>query len=257
MELTSAQNTFLKSVRRAATTGRATEDGLVVVEGPHLLEESLRSFWSVEKILTTANGFERYGELLRTLKAEIVRVSGRAFAAVASTETAQEIMALLRPHAWSLNEIWQGRALLVALDAIQDPGNAGTIVRSAEAFGATGVIFLEGCVRIANGKFLRASAGSIFRLPFAEGINSKTFIREAAQNRIQTYALTATGQMLISEVDLSRSCCLITGNEGAGVSKDMLAQAQSVSIPTVRVESLNAAVACSLALFEAYKQRSV
>jgi len=229
----------------------------VVAEGPHLLEEALRSFWSVEKILTTANGFERYRELLRASKAEIVRVSGRAFAAVASTETAQEVLVLLRPRVWSPTEVWQGRALLVALDAIQDPGNAGTIIRSAEAFGATGVIFLQGSVRIANGKFLRASAGSIFRLPFVEGINSKNFIREATQNRIQTYALTATGQMLISEVDLSRSCCLITGNEGAGISKDLLAQAQSVSIPTLRVESLNAAVACSLALFEAYKQRAV
>ncbi|MBV8709851.1 MAG: RNA methyltransferase [Acidobacteriaceae bacterium] len=257
MELTSAQNTFLKSVRRAAATGRTTEDGLVVAEGPHLLEEALRSFWSVEKILTTANGFERYRELLRASKAEIVRVSGRAFAAVASTETAQEVLALLRPRAWSPSEIWQAQALLVALEAVHDPGNAGTIVRSAEAFGATGVIFLQGCVRVANGKFLRASAGSIFRLPFVEEINSKNFIREATQNRIQTYALTATGQMLISEVDLSRSCCLITGNEGAGISKDLLAQAQSVSIPTLRVESLNAAVACSLALFEAYKQRAV
>jgi TrmH family RNA methyltransferase len=177
---------------------------------------------------------------------------------VASTETAQEVLALLRPKAWSPSEVWQGeRALLVVLDAIQDPGNAGTVVRSAEAFGATGIIFLQGCVRVTNGKFLRAAAGSIFRIPFVEEINSKEFIRKATQNRIKTYALTATGQMLISEVDLSRACCIITGNEGAGVSKDMLAQAQSVFIPTLRVESLNAAVACSLALFEAYKQRAI
>ena len=257
MELASAQNPFLKSIRRAATNGRLTEDGLIVAEGPHLLQEALHSSWNVEKVLTTANGFERYRELLQAAKVEIVRVSSRAFAATAATETAQEVLTLLRPREWSGNEVWRQPALLVALDTIQDPGNAGTAVRSAEAFGATGIIFLQGCVRVANGKFLRASAGSIFRLPFLEGVNAADFIRQAAQNRIKTYALTTTGRMMITEADLSRSCCLITGNEGAGISEDVLAQAQSVFIPTLRVESLNAAVACSLALFEAYKQRTL
>jgi RNA methyltransferase, TrmH family len=257
MELASAQNTFLKSVRRAAKTGKLTEDGLVVAEGPHLLQEALHSSWSVEKILTTANGLDRYRELLQAAKAEVIRVSSRAFAATASTETAQEVLALLRPREWSEVEVWRQPALLVALDAIQDPGNAGTVVRSAEAFGATGIIFLQGCVRVPNGKFLRASAGSIFRLPFLENVPAKDFIRQAAQNRITTYALTAIGKMMITEADLSRPCCLITGNEGSGVSNEVLAQAQGLSIPTSKVESLNAAVACSLALFEAYKQRTL
>jgi RNA methyltransferase, TrmH family len=255
MELASAQNAFLKSIRRAATTGRLTEDGLIVAEGPHLLQEALSSSWSVEKVLTTANGFERYRELLQAAKVEIVRVSSRAFATTASTETAQEVLALLRPREWSGDEVWRQPALLVALDSVQDPGNAGTVVRSAEAFGATGIVFLQGCVRVPNGKFLRASAGSIFRLPYLEGVNAADFIRQAVQNRIRTYALTATGKMMVTEANLSRSCCLITGNEGAGVSEDVLIQAQSVFIPMLRVESLNAAVACSLALFEAYKQR--
>ncbi len=256
MELVSSGNSFLQSIRHAANAGRATEDGSVVAEGPHLLGEALRSFWSVEKILITAAGLERYRDLLHASRAEIIRVSSRAFATVAATETAQEVLALLRPRAWSSQEVWRQPALLVALDAIQDPGNAGTVVRSAEAFGATGVIFLQGCVRVPNGKFLRASAGSIFRLPFSEGISSQDFIQQAMENRIATYALTATSKMLITQTDLSRSCCLITGNEGAGVSKHVLAQAQPVSIPTLKVESLNAAVACSLALFEAYKQRT-
>ncbi len=257
MELESTQNAFLKSVRRAAANGKATEDGLVVAEGPHLLQEALRSSWSVEKILTTANGLERYRELLHVARAEIIKVSSRAFAATASTETAQEILTLLRPREWSEDEVWGQPALLIALDALQDPGNAGTIVRSAEAFGATGVIFLAGCVRVSNGKFLRASAGSIFRLPFLEEIRAENLIRQAAQNRIRKYALTASGRTMLTEADLSCSCCLITGNEGAGLSEELLAQAQPVSIPMSKVESLNAAVACSLALFEAYKQRTL
>ena len=257
MELGSTQNAFLKSVRRAAASGKMTEDGLIVAEGPHLLQEALRSSWSVEKILTTANGLERYRELLYSSRVEIIRVSSRVFAATASTETAQEVLTLLRPREWSGDEVWRQPALLVALDALQDPGNAGTIVRSAEAFGATGVIFLAGCVRVSNGKFLRASAGSIFRLPFLEEIHAENLIRQAAQKRIRKYALTAAGRTMSTEADLSGSCCLITGNEGAGLSEELLAQAQPVSIPMSKVESLNAAVACSLALFEAYKQRTL
>jgi TrmH family RNA methyltransferase len=256
MELASTQNAFLKGVRRAAASGKPTEDGLIVAEGPHLLQEALRSSWSVEKVLTTTNGLEQYREFFQGLNAEIVRVSSRAFVATASTENAQEVLTLLRRREWSGSEVWRQSALLVALDAIQDPGNAGTIIRSAEAFGATGIIFLRGCVRVANGKFLRASAGSIFRLPFLEEIRAESLIRQAAQNRIQLYALTASGKIRITEADLSRSCCLTVGNEGAGLSEELLAQAQSVSIPMREVESLNVAVACSLALFEAYKQRS-
>ena len=258
MELASVQNTFLKNVRRATAGGRPTEDGLITAEGPHLLQEALRSAWSVEKVLTTADGLERYQEILHGLKAEIVKVSSRAFAATAATEHAQEVLTLLRPPRWSEDDVWQRQpALLIALDAIQDPGNAGTVVRSAEAFGATGVLFLRGCVRVSNGKFLRASAGSIFRLPFLEEVRAETLIRQAARNRIKLYGLTASGKIRITEVDLSRSCCLLIGNEGAGLSEELLAPAQSVSIPMLKVESLNAAVACSLALFEAYKQRTL
>ena len=108
-----------------------------------------------------------------------------------------------------------------------------------------------------NGKFLRASAGSIFRLPFLEELRTENLIRQAAQNRIKLYALTASSKVRITEADLSRSCCLLVGNEGAGLSEELLAKAQPVSIPMSKVESLNAAVACSLALFEAYKQRTL
>lgn len=231
------------------------EDGLIVAEGPHLLQEALRSSWSVAKILTTPIGTQRYQELLRASRAEVVQVSSRAFASAASTETTQEIIALLRPRAWRFRDLLQNPALLVGLDAVQDPGNAGTAVRSAEAFGATGIVLLQGCVRPANGKFLRAAAGSLFRVPFLEGISAAEFIQQAAENRINIYALSATAEVRITEADFKGPCCLVTGNEGSGVSEGVLAQAQPLCIPTMEVESLNAAVACSLALFEAYRQR--
>jgi TrmH family RNA methyltransferase len=233
------------------------DEGWIVIEGPHLLGEIAGSRWKLGTVITTPAGRERYGTLLACLNAQPLEVAARAFGQTASTETAQEILALARPPADGWNDMTRTSeaGLLVALDGMQDPGNAGTIVRSAEAFGATGVILLEGSVRISNGKFLRATAGSVFRLPIASGIEKKEFVAKMANAGINLYALTANGEMSLDQADLRSPCALIVGSEGSGVSPELLALAKNVSIPTKRVESLNAAVACSLALFEAARQR--
>ncbi len=255
MQLTSTKNPVLQSIRRAASAGRPTEAGLVVIEGPHLLEEALRSEWRIEQVFLTAQAQERHSQLLRSVHAEITEVSERAFAATASTETPQELLALLRPRSWVWKDLFGPSALVVALDGIQDPGNAGTIVRSAEAFGATGVVFLRGCARVANGKLLRASAGSIFRVPFLESITAADLIQQARLQSVPLYALTMRAPAALEDIDLAPRCVLVAGSEGAGVSGELLGAAQAISIPTTKVESLNAAIACSIALFEAQRQR--
>jgi TrmH family RNA methyltransferase len=145
--------------------------------------------------------------------------------------------------------------LVVVLDGVQDPGNAGTIVRSAEAFGAGGIVLLEGSVRVANGKFLRAAAGSIFRLPFLEAVERVEFIKRARSLGLTLYALAARGETSLQEADLRIPCALVVGGEGSGVSPELLAAGTVLSIPARKVESLNAAVAASIALFEAARQR--
>jgi len=256
MQLSSPKNPFLQIVRRAVKTGRPTETGLVAIEGPHLVAESLRgtSRWSLEQILTTTAGRERYADLLRNAPAEIIEVSAKAFQSVAGTGTSQEILALLRPKTWLWEEVTGAAGVVVVLDGIQDPGNAGTIVRSAEAFDAAGVVFLEGCARVANGKLLRATAGSIFRIPFLEGIGRKD-LAEMTRRQLRLYALAADGRVPVTQADFGRPCALAVGSEGSGVSDEVLAFAQTVAVPSVKVDSLNAAVACSIALFEAAKQR--
>ena len=255
MQLSSAKNPRLQSIRRAAAAGRATEDGLIAAEGPHLIEEAMRGQWPIEQIFVTAAGRERYGHLLRAADCEIVDVSPRAFASTAATESTQEILALVRPREWRWAELSaRPEALVVVLDGIQDPGNAGTIVRSAEAFGATGVVFLRGSVRVANGKFLRASAGSIFRLPFLETITAHELISHIQASEWNLYALDPSAGVSLDEIDWRASCALVAGSEGAGVSGEVLSRAERVRIPA-NVESLNAGVACSIALFQARTQR--
>ncbi|MGH9694535.1 MAG: TrmH family RNA methyltransferase [Bryobacteraceae bacterium] len=255
MHLTSAKNPFLESVRRAAAAGRPMEDGSLVIEGPHLVAEALRGGCTLRRVVTTAQGRERYAKLLERLQVEITEVSSRAFAATASTETAQEILALAgwRPASW--RKIAGPQALVVALDGIQDPGNAGTIVRSAEAFGASGVVLLEGTVRVANGKFLRATAGSIFRLPVLEAVKRVEFLEQARASGLALYALSARGGTSLPAADLCIPSTLIVGGEGSGVSAQLFAASTALSVPARNVESLNAAVACSIALFETARQR--
>jgi RNA methyltransferase, TrmH family len=255
MQITSTKNPVLQAIRRAGAAGRPTEDGLIVAEGPHLVEEALDSEWHIEQVFATARARARHSDLFLKLDAEIVDVSERAFASTAATETTQEILALLRPRNWSWKDLLGGRALAVVLDGIQDPGNAGSIVRSAEAFGATGVVFLKGCVRVANGKLLRAAAGSMFRVPFLEAVGIDEFLQQVRLDGVSLFALTRRASTTPDDADLQSRCALAVGSEGAGMSPELLSAAQTVSIATVKVESLNAATACAIALFEAHRQR--
>jgi len=256
MQLTSTKNPLLRSIRGAAAAGRPTEDGLIVAEGPHLLEEALSGEWQIEQVFATPGALNRHADLLSRIDAEIREISARAFESVAATEASQELLALLRPRAWNWAELVAGRALVVALDAMQDPGNAGTIVRSAEAFGATGVILLQGSVRVANGKFLRATAGSIFRMPFVESWEANEFIKQAQRRHLGLYALVPAAGTILAENDFRQPCALAVGSEAHGISLELARHMRPISIPTGKVESLNAAIACSIALFEAQKQRS-
>ena len=255
MRLTSLQNPLLKSVRRAAGRGKPTEEGFYVAEGPHLLAEALRGTWHLEKILGTESGFEKHKALLDQADAEQVEITSEALSAIADTETSQELLTLLRPREWSWDELLGSSALVVVLDGIQDPGNAGTIVRSAEAFGATGVVFLKGSVHVSNPKFLRAAAGSIFRMPFLEAMETGGFLESAKSSGLRVRALSPTGRKELADANLREPVALAVGSEGLGLSSGIKEASEPLTIPTRNVESLNAAVSVSIALFEAFGQR--
>ena len=113
----------------------------------------------------------------------------RCSQSLAATETSQGVIALVQPPAWKLEQICsRAQPLVVVLDGLQDPGNAGTIVRAAEAFGATGVVFLKGTVSPHNPKTLRASAGSLFRVPFVHGVDAARRVAALQQNGVDVYA---------------------------------------------------------------------
>lgn len=244
MDSLSDKNPLLKQIRRAVSRGTLTEDGYAVAEGTHLLQEARAAGREIGAILAAESAASRFPE---------VRViSDKAFREIASTETPQGVVALVRPAEWSLENMLTKEALLVVLDGIQDPGNAGAVVRAAEAFDASGVIFLKGTVNPYNPKCLRGSAGSAFRVPLISGIGAVEFLEQVS---LPLYAAMPRAARLASDADFASPCALVIGSEGHGVSPDIQTRAVTVRIPTSGVESLNAAVAAGILLYEARRQR--
>ncbi len=215
-----------------------------MAEGFHLLEEALRSQCEVA-VLLLAESVETALRGTRT-----VVLPDRLFQTLSTTVTSQGAIALVRPPAWTVDDVFRGTSLVVVLDGLQDPGNAGAIARAAEAFGATGLMFLKGAVSPLHPKTLRASAGSLFRIPFVTGAIFPQRVRPYA-------AMPFTGsERLAGDVDFTRPCAIVIGGEGRGVSPELLAISEPIAIPTLAVESLNAAVAAAILLYEARKQRT-
>jgi len=256
--LLSEKNPLLKEVRRAASRGELTSDGLAVAEGFHLLEEALGSRCEIPMVIAAENVLATVATHLRGLKrTRVVSVSEAMFAKLATTESPQGVIALVRPPQWTLDQLVRGKPLVVVLDAVQDPGNAGAMVRTAEAFGATGVALLKGSVSPYNPKCLRASAGSMFRLPVAAGIDESLLAAALEQKRVALYAALPRAERSISQADFTGACAIVIGSEAHGVSKKIEKKAIGVRIPTSGVESLNAAVAAGVLLYEAQRQRAL
>jgi TrmH family RNA methyltransferase len=257
----SKDNARLKELRKALAAAGRSAQGRVGIEGPHLLEEALRAGLRVTTIFV-AQGAER---LLETLpvpqETEILRLPAKLLDSALATETPQPIAALVEPPDWSWPHILdarrKGATLIVVLAGIQDPGNLGTILRSAEAFGADGVVSLPGTVSAWNPKAVRASAGSVFRVPLL-AVSERECLEELQEAGVKILATTVHAAQPAELVDLAGPVALIIGNEGNGVADELAAKADArITIPCPGpVESLNAAVAASVLLYEAARQRA-
>ncbi len=257
--ITSAANPLLKDVRRAISRGALTEQGWCVAETFHLLEEALCSECEVKMVLASESALPATETQVRRRPVKISVLPDALFNSIAGTETSQGVIALVKPPEWKLEQFFGAATLLVVLDGLQDPGNAGTIVRAAEAFGTTGILFLKGTVSPYNPKTLRASAGSLFRVPFVHGVDAVLARTTLRHNQVELFAGVPAGFRKLARplaaVDLTGRCGLIIGSEAHGVSGELRAAAIDVTIPTVGVESLNAAVAAGILLYEARRQR--
>ncbi|MBK5293272.1 MAG: RNA methyltransferase [Acidobacteriia bacterium] len=256
--VTSPKNPLLRQLRRAAARGTLTEDGCCVAESFHLLEEAIRSDCPIPAVLCSSSVRSTVEAHVRGLKqVRVFVLPDDLFAEVSVTEASQGVIALVKPPCWTMDHLFRGRAMVVVLDGLQDPGNLGAILRAAEAFGATGALLLKGTVSPFNPKALRASAGSIFRLPLVSGVESAMARAALAQHRLDIYAATAKASKTLNDIDLSRRLALVIGSEAHGISQKLSAAAMDFRIVTTGVESLNAAMAAAVILHEASRQRII
>jgi TrmH family RNA methyltransferase len=258
----SKQNSRLKELRRAlAHPGRGSQ-GLAGIEGPHLVEEALRARLRVKTVFLRLDNKEIVGvrDADKHGIEEVLFVLPDVFDSIVQTEAPQPVAALVEMPTWTWEQVLGSQKrppLVIVLAALQDPGNLGTILRSAEAFGASGIVCLPGTVNPWNPKALRASAGSLFRMPLVAATAEECFSHlRNAEARILNTAIE--GAKPAHETDLAGPAAILIGNEGAGVPGELAAHADAaVTIATPGpVESLNAAVAASILLYEASRQRS-
>jgi TrmH family RNA methyltransferase len=255
----SKQNARLKELRRALSRPGRNAGSLAGIEGPNLLEEALRAGLHVPWIFVAHDEQNILDGLPLGAETEVLLVPPELMTSALSTETPQPVAALIQPPDWTWIHVLghvKTAPLVVVLAGVQDPGNLGTILRSAEAFGAHGVISLHGTVSCWNQKALRASAGSVFRLPLISASGEECFhqLREAGVKVLTTALRDA---MPADRANLAAPVALIIGNEGNGVPDEIAGQAAgAVTIPCPGpVESLNASVAAGVLLYEASRQR--
>jgi len=255
--LTSENNRLLKEIRKAISRGSLTAGGLCVAETWHLLEEALGSACEVSAVLASASAPSTVENRLGGRPGiRLLRLDDDLFGRISATANNQGVMALVRPPSWRLEQVFGRRTPLLVLDGIQDPGNLGTMIRAAEAFGASGVIAIKGSANPYNPKAIRASAGSIFRLPVAVAVDAASALAAIRQRRLAVYAAMPGAGNTIDKLDLTGEAAFIIGGEGGGVSEQLRAAAIDIRIPTLGVESLNAAMAATILLYEARRQRT-
>ncbi len=276
--ISSRENRWLKEFRVALRGGLPTESGAVGVEGVRLTEEALSSGCRIEAVLFSESGRRHHARLAPYLDREeiafpILYTTDRLFEGVADTENPQGVAALVVPRQFSFDEIIalgkSGAApLIVVLAGVQDPGNVGTILRTAAAFGATaGITSASGQSGTASPfspKALRASAGAALHLPLLAGPALPVLLAQLHTSKIRTLASSlresSEGQPALApwEVDWREPVALLVGNEGAGLPEEIERSASArIRIPmSSEIESLNAAAAAAVLFYEAARQRN-
>ncbi|HYW66077.1 MAG TPA: RNA methyltransferase [Candidatus Dormibacteraeota bacterium] len=256
----SRHNQRLKELRLAFRRAELTTQGECAIEGVKLIEEALRSGQHLESVFFSESARPLAEKLLPQIGArtETLALPNALFNSIVPSDAPQGVAALLKLPAFSSAQLLDrsGGGPIVVAAGLQDPGNLGTILRSAEAFGAAGVFLTEGTVSPYNSKVLRGSAGSVFRLPFLK-ISSLELIPLLRARGVRLLATSSHQGTPLPQISWTLPLAIFIGNEGAGLSRELARQMdETLAIPQAsQVESLNAGVAASIVLYEAARNR--
>lgn len=264
--ITSASNQHMKQINALLKKGKERREKRgFVVEGPKMVMEAPTEWL---KAVYVSEFFEKHpenqtllkelGQKCKSVQAQFEIVADSVFKNVSDTQTPQGIMAVVAMPEYSMEQLLQGeKTHLLILESIQDPGNLGTMVRTGEGAGITGVIMNKTTVDLFNPKTIRSTMGSIYRVPFYVTEDLTKTMMELKQKEISLYAAHLKGQHAYDEADYSKACGFLIGNEGNGLSDEIADLADTyIKIPMEgQVESLNAAISATLLMYEANRQR--
>ena len=259
--ITSSSNQKVKQVVQWQTRARERrEAGIFLAEGFKLYqeapEEDIREVYATPDALERAAGLPEIRDKLKRTGCEVV--AGTVFEKMSDTRTPQGILCVIRRPEYSLEQLLSQKApLFVVLENLQDPGNLGTIIRTGEGAGVSGILMNTGTVDIYNPKTIRATMGSVFRVPFVCTEDLGETVEQLRRGGVRVLAAHLAGHEPYDGFCYRGGTAFLSGNEGAGLSPELAARADDyLKIPMEgRVESLNAAVTASILLYEAHRQR--
>jgi RNA methyltransferase, TrmH family len=282
--ITSRENRWIKMFRAGLRGAGPSGDEPIAVEGPKLIEDALRYGIEAEALLVSESGERDLEGILRAAsdsesgieRSRVLRTTDKIFEGLSGTESPQGVAALFRQPVWAFEDILgrtateqgdesrTGSPLVLVMAGVQDPGNVGTILRSAEAFGASGVIATRGTADPWSPKAVRASAGSALRLPLLRGMSIPVVLTQLRISQIRIVAAgsgtSEDGESIgRAQTNLREAVAIFIGNEGAGLGSEIESAADAhISIPmSGAVESLNAGIAASILLYEVARQRKL
>jgi RNA methyltransferase, TrmH family len=257
-------NPLVKELRQAFAHGERTEDGDCAIDGLRIVEEAIRSGLRLSAVFFRESAQDRAERLLPQIGShvETLLLPDKLFDSVVPSESPQGVAALVRVKEFSLDDLLERVQVgpIIVLAGLQDPGNLGTIFRSAEAFGCAGLVLGEGTVSPFNSKVVRAAAGSLFRLPFVVAKNAgglDEVSARLAEHEVRLVATSSHKGTPLDKANITGALAIFIGSEGAGLPRALMTKMNAtIAIPhSPQVESLNAGVAGSIVLYEAARQR--
>ncbi|MBQ6811903.1 MAG: RNA methyltransferase [Agathobacter sp.] len=264
--ITSANNQQLKAVSALLKKAKERrEKKAFVVEGPRMVveapAESLKAVYVAESYESNPENqmvLTKLRSKCESVGAVFETVADSVFKSVSDTQTPQGIMAVVAMPEYGLEQLLDGeKTHLLILESVQDPGNLGTMVRTGEGAGITGVIMNKTTVDLFNPKTIRSTMGSIYRVPFYVTEDLSETMQLLKKKGVSLYAAHLKGEHYYTDEDYTKSCGFLIGNEGNGLSDEIANQADTyIKIPMEgQVESLNAAISATLLMYEANRQR--
>jgi len=262
IRLTGSQNQVIKEVRALKNRKEREERGLYFIEGVRFIEEALKEkadikYFIVSDTFASDNGHKQLLEDMKKIPYSGYIVPDRLFESISDTKTPQGILAVIRMKKLQLGDFTLTGGIAVILENIKDPGNMGTIIRTADAAGCECVIVPDGCVDVYNPKVLRSTMGSVFHIPVCHCESVEEAIEFVSSKGYKLFASHLEGSISIYDADFNGSIALIIGSEAEGISSGTVEKSdQLIRIPMAgSAESLNASVAAGVMMFEAMRQR--